>query len=435
MTGWKRKKKQCQPTPGKSEKTAMNETMIQLFLKKVEDELNEDILPFWLTHLRDRKHGGFVGRLSNDLVADEQAPKGLILHTRLLWAFSALARFLKDRRCEKMAYDAYQIVRGDFWDGRYGGAYWQVGAEGPIDVQKKTYGQAFLIYGLAEYYRLARNAEPLAMAQEVFERLERHAHDEQNGGYLEVMERDWRLSPHQQLSAEDLVAPKSMNTHLHLLEAYTELYLVWPDAQVLRRLEELLEIFLKFILEPRTHHFRLFFERDWKSLTGRVSFGHDIEGSWLLHRAQQAADKEDEEWAGRVVPASVQIAKSVLEEGLDEDGGLLYERLEDGRIRAEKHFWCQAEAVVGFVNAYQLTGEPVYLEAAWKVWQFIETYQVDRTYGEWFWKLDERRTPDLSLPKVSEWKCPYHNSRACIETIQRLRQILREPVLSGQGER
>jgi len=327
-----------------------------------------------------------------------------------------------------MAYDAYQIVRGDFWDGRYGGAYWQVGAEGPIDVQKKTYGQAFLIYGLAEYYRLSRNAEPLAMAQEVFERLERHAHDEQNGGYLEVMERDWRLSPHQQLSAEDLVAPKSMNTHLHLLEAYTELYLVWPDAQVLRRLEELLEIFLKFILEPRTHHFRLFFERDWKSLTGRVSFGHDIEGSWLLHRAQQAADKEDEEWAGRVVPASVQIAKSVLEEGLDEDGGLLYERLEDVRIRAEKHFWCQAEAVVGFLNAYKVSGDDSFLRASQRTWDFIETRIADREHGEWFWGRDARGRVLERQPKVGLWKCPYHNGRACLELVARVEKLLGEPV-------
>ncbi|HOK65663.1 MAG TPA: AGE family epimerase/isomerase [Anaerohalosphaeraceae bacterium] len=411
----------------------MNEATIRQFLKQVEKELNGNILPFWLTHLRDGKNGGFVGWMSNDLVVDEKAPKGLILHTRLLWTFSALARFLGDSRCEAMAHDAFEVLRRDFWDERYGGAYWQVGAEGPLRVQKKTYGQAFLIYGLAEYYRLTQTSKALAMAMEVFERLEKQALDEEYGGYWEVMERDWTLAAKQQLSEGDLVAPKSMNAHLHLLEAFTELYSVRPDGKVGRRLEELLEIFQRFILDGQTHHFGLFFERDWKWLTRRVSFGHDIEGSWLLYRAAQVLGEEKR--GPQTAAVSLEIAEAVLREGLDADGSVLYERDEKGRTNAEKHFWCQAEAVVGFLNACQLSGRQEYLEAAWRLWRFIEDYQIDRTYGEWFWKLDARRKPDLSMPKVSEWKCPYHNSRACMETIQRLEMILKERVLNGQTVR
>lgn len=244
------------------------------------------------------------------------------------------------------------------------------------------------------------------------------------------MERDWRPAVRQQLSEGDLVAPKSMNAHLHLLEAFTSLYSVWRSPRLVRRLEELLEIFCRYILDPQTNHFYLFFERNWRALTSRISFGHDIEGSWLLYRAAQVLDRG--EWTERIAPMAERIARAVWEEGLDDDGGLLYERDEQGQMNAEKHFWSQAEGVVGFINAYQLTGRMMYLDAAWKLWQFIEDYQIDRTYGEWFWKLDQRRTPDLSMPKVSEWKCPYHNSRACIEAIQRLREILQQSVLSGR---
>lgn len=408
----------------------MNDAAVGRFLKQVEEELKGNILPFWLTHLRNTKTGGFIGRLSNDLVADETAPNGLILCARLLWTFSSLALFLYDDRCKKMAHLAYQLLRRDFWDKQYGGGYWQVGPQGPLQTQKKTYGQAFLIYSLAEYYRLTQGPEPLAMAMEVFERLEEHALDEETGGYWEVMERDWTLAARQQLSDGDMTAPKSMNAHLHLLEAFAELYSVRPDRRIGIRLEELIEIFRQKILDPYSHHFGLFFERNWERLTRRVSFGHDIEGSWLLCRAAEVLGAE--KWGPRVLPVSLDIAEAVLREGLDTDGSLLFERDEQGQVNAEKHFWCQAEAVVGFLNAFQLSARQEFFEAAWNVWRFIEDYQIDRTYGEWFWKLDAGRKPDLSMPKVSEWKCPYHNSRACMEAIRRLKMIQDEHILSGR---
>jgi mannobiose 2-epimerase len=407
----------------------MNEAAMKLFLRQVHKELNENILPFWLTHLRNVRTGGFVGRISNDLVVDETAPNGLILHTRLLWTFSALARFLRHSQCEQLAHEAYQVLRKDFWDEQYGGAYWQVGPQGPLQVQKKTYGQAFVIYSLAEYYRLVQKPEPLMMAAEVFDYLDTYVLDKEYGGYLEVCERNWALSDKQQLSEEDLTAPKSMNTHLHLLEAFTEFYSVRPEPKVGRRLREILALFRQHILDRKTYHFGLFFGRAWEKLTRRISFGHDIEGSWLLHRAAQVVQEE------QIIPDSLKIAEAVLRDGLDGDGSLLYERDEQGQVNAEKHFWCQAEAVVGFLNAYQLSGRLEFLKAAWNLWRFIEEYQIDRTYGEWFWKLDAGRKPDLSMPKVSEWKCPYHNSRACVEAIQRLGSILQEPILNGQAVR
>lgn len=408
----------------------MNEQTIKLFHNHVLNELNGDIIPFWLDHPVDRKNGGFIGKMSNDLTVDAAAPKGLILNSRLLWTFSALARFTQNSRCAEMAHYAYQTVVRDFWDTQYGGAFWNLSEGRPICTQKKTYGQAFLIYGLSEYFRLTEDPSCLAMAQELFERIETHAWDDQHLGYFEVMEQDWTLSRKQQLSDEDLIAPKSMNTHLHILEAYTNLYAAWKSPWLARQLEHLLEVFQRHIVDPATHHFHLFFDRQWTSLTSRISFGHDIEGSWLLDRTVEVLNQA--EWTEKIHPLSLRIAQAVYNKGLDHDFGLLYEAGQHGEINAEKHFWCQAEAVVGFLNACQRSRQARFFDAAWKLWQFIENYQIDKTYGEWFWKLDAGGRPDLSMPKISEWKCPYHNSRACIETIQRLNMLLENPLVKEE---
>jgi mannobiose 2-epimerase len=408
----------------------MNEQTIKLFRNHVHNELNGDIVPFWLSHLIDQKNGGFVGRMSNDLTVDENAPKGLILNARLLWTFSALARFTQDNRCLEMAHYAYQTLIRDFWDPRYGGAFWSIHEGKPVCTQKKMYGQAFLIYGLAEYFHLTEDPKCLDLAKELFERIETHAWDDIEGGYFEVAEQNWTLSKKQQLSDDDLVAPKSMNTHLHILEAYTNLYAVWKSPWLGKQLGHLLDMFQQHLVDPATSHFRLFFDKDWTSLTHRISFGHDIEGSWLLDRAAEVLNQAS--WSEKINPLSLRIAQAVYEEGLDRDFGLLYESNGDGHINAEKHFWCQAEAVVGFLNACQLSRQTRFFDAAWKLWQFIENYQIDRTYGEWFWKLDAGGRPDLSLPKISEWKCPYHNSRACIESIQRLNRLLQTPIVKEE---
>ncbi len=404
----------------------MNEQLIKLFRSHVRQELNEHIIPFWLRHLIDEKNGGFIGWMSNDLVVDENAAKGLILNARLLWTFSALARFSGEDRCLEMAHYAYQTLIRDFWDYRYGGAFWSIHKGKPQCSQKKIYGQAFLIYGLAEYFQLTENPQCLAHAKELFDLIETSAWDKKKGGYFEVAEQDWTLSDKQQLSKEDLVAPKSMNTHLHILEAYTNLYVVWKSPHLERQLDHLLEIFCRHIVDPETNHFRLFFDRDWKALTGRISFGHDIEGSWLLDRAAEILNHPSR--TEIINPLSLRIAQAVLKKGMDYDFGLLYESDGNGHINAEKHFWCQAEAVVGFLNACQKSGQTFYFDTAWNLWQFIENYQIDKANGEWFWKLDAERRPDMSMPKISEWKCPYHNSRACIESIQRLNELLLSPL-------
>lgn len=405
----------------------MNPRLIKYFLRRVQDELETDILPFWLTHSLDHKNGGFIGELSNDLAVVREADKGLVLNTRLLWTFSAMGRFTKKSRCLEVADYAYQTLRNDFLDNQYSGGFWTVNKNGtPVNKLKKTYGQSFFIYGLVEYYLCTGKIEALNLAKELFRLLEAHAYDTEHEGYFEVMEADWQLSLKQQLSEEDMNAPKSMNTHLHLLEAYTHLYSVWKNTLLAGRLRSLIDIFQDKIVDADTGHFKLFFDADWNSKSGRVSFGHDIEGSWLLYRAADVLS--DDDLRRSVALTAVRIARAVQSEGIGPKGGLIYESNEKQDVNLETHFWCQAEAVIGFLNAFQLSRQELFLNAAWEIWQFIENYQLDKEHGEWFWKLDGNLLPDRSAPKISEWKCPYHNARACIESVHRLNMLLHGPV-------
>lgn len=405
----------------------MNKRFIKHFIGRVQDELEDNILPFWLEHIFDSKNGGFVGELSNDLAEVADAHKGLVLNTRLLWAFSAMGAFTKNERCFAAADYAYQLLRKEFWDEHYGGGFWTLDKDGAPAVRlKKTYGQGFFVYGLAEYYLRSGDISALNLAQTLFHLIETHAFDTEHSGYFEVLEEDWRLCRNQQLSEEDLNAPKSMNTHLHLMEAYTHLYSAWQDPLLAKRLRGLIDIFRHKILDAATGHFQLFFDAAWHSRNGHISFGHDIEGSWLLCRAADVlGDPVLQEETAKI---AIQITEAVHREGLDSHYGLIYASDGNGALNPEAHFWCQAEAVVGFLNAFQLSKQPHFLESAWKTWQFIENYQVDKEYGEWFWRLDANHRPDRSMPKISEWKCPYHNGRACIETAQRLKALLHEPV-------
>ncbi len=314
----------------------------------------------------------------------------------------------------------YEYLTGRFFDVRHGGYFWELDPQGHVvDDHKKTYGQAFVVYALVEYYRAFAEPRALEQAADLFRLLEAHCHDAEFAGYFETLSCDWQPCEDVRLSEKDMNEKKSMNNHLHLLEAWASLVAAWPEPPAARRLRELIDLFGRCILNAGGTHFHHFFDEAWNLRSETYTYGHDIEGSWLLCEAAEALG--DPGLLAQVRALALKIARAVLEEGLDADGGLVYEGRDGRPTPGDKEWWPQAEAVVGFWNAWQLSGDAAYREAALRCWQFIQERIVDRVHGEWFWRVNRDGTPDTRAPKVSAWKCPYHNGRCCLEIIRRTR--------------
>jgi mannobiose 2-epimerase len=394
-------------------------TDAKAFAARVEKHLFGHILPFWCGPAVDREGWGWMGWLSNDLKADRSQPRGLIVNCRILWAFSAVHRIRPEKQFRQMAERAYEVVFNRFWDGQCGGAFWRLDDTGlVIDDSKKIYGQAFYIYALAEFHQAFGTRPALQRAKELFELIEQHAHDDVDGGYWEVRRRDWSEAAGARLSDRDMAEKKSMNNHLHLLEAYTNLYRVWKRNRLKERLVELTELFEKQILDQQTKHLNHFFDEKWNVKSDTYTFGHDIEASWLLYEA--ASVLKDKAMVERLEELAMSMAEVVLREGIDSDGSLFYEGKARNVLDSGKECWPQAEALVGFLNAFEISGDERFFMAARRVWNFIEERLADKVHGEWFWRIAPNGRPDPTLPKVSEWKGPYHGSRACLEAMHRL---------------
>ncbi|NLD36994.1 MAG: N-acyl-D-glucosamine 2-epimerase [Desulfatiglans sp.] len=386
------------------------------------NEVGQSILPFWLRFSVDNKNGGFYGRVDNLGNAIPDAPKSLILNTRILWTFSEAYSAFGSMEYLKMADHAYDYLHEFFYDREHGGVYWLLDSQGvPLDDKKKAYGHAFLVYALASYYRVTGKRSVLDSAVGVFNLIERHFLDKENGGYFEAALRDWSVAEDMRLSAIDMNEKKSMNAHLHILEAYTNLLRVWRNPTLKEQLKNLLKIFQDHIIDQKTSHFNLFFDEAWQIKSRLVSPGHDIEGSWLLFESAELLN--DPDLKAEFKNISALLATAVLDRCLDHDGSLVYEIHPDGVKNMEKHWWVQAEAMVGFLNAYELTGERKFYDAMLRVWGYIKNNLIDKENAEWFYKLLHDGTVDDKEPKISEWKGPYHNSRACLEIAGRLNRM------------
>lgn len=398
----------------------MDDDLLRQFNQSVWNELFNNIVPFWTEKTVDHECGGFYGRISNDLKVERKAPKSIILTARILWTFASLYEYKPQDSFQTMADHAYRFIHDKFLDREYGGTYWMVDYKGEVLTdKKKIYGQAFSIYSLAQYYAVTKNESALKEAQKIFRLIEKYNHDKVNYGYLETSNRDWTIAEEMRLSEIDMNEMKSMNTHLHLMEAYAMLYRVWPDKRLREKLYELIVVFRQFIIDPQTMHFKLFFDEKWYSKSQAISFGHDIEGSWLLCEAAEALN--DSRLLAEIKEIALAMCNVSMEEGFSKHYSIYTEQNGSGKIYRESHWWQQAEAVVGFVNAYQLSKNEVYLKWALNCWKFITEHFVDKKNGEWFYEIDSHRRPDRSRYKVSEWKGPYHNGRACLEILKRLK--------------
>lgn len=385
----------------------------------------DSILTFWSEKTVDERHGGFYGEISGSMNVDSEAPKGLVLNARILWTFASACRHRFTPRYRELADRAYVYLLEHFLDHKHGGYYWSVDCEGnKLNGKKQVYGQAFVVYALAEYYRATEEPQALEHAQTLFRLMEDKCCDRVHGGYFEAYAEDWSATDDYSLSSKDLNESKSMNTHLHVLEAYTNLYRVWPSDVLRKQLAALIEVTARRIINPQSGHFWLFFDDAWHVKSDHISYGHDIEGSWLL---LEAAETLGEPGAiARAKELAVLMAEAVYTRGLDDDGALFNEAGPHGLIDDAKDWWPQAEAVVGFLNAYGLTADRRYLTAALQCWAFIERYMIDRVHGEWYEQVSRDRQPNMAKNKVDAWKCPYHSARACLETIERVEALAQQ---------
>ncbi|MFZ2287309.1 MAG: AGE family epimerase/isomerase [Bacteroidales bacterium] len=378
------------------------------------DELARNILPYWIRRMPDEKQGGFFGRIDgrDNVIAD--APKGAILNARILWSFSAAHITVKDPVYYEMAQRAYDYICRHFFDVKFGGTYWCLTAGGePLETKKQIYSIAFFIYALSWYHLASGDREALDNAVELFKLIEEHSFDSEFNGYFEAFTREWGELTDLRLSEKDENEKKTMNTHLHLLEAYTSLYSIWPDKRLRKQLTNLVRIFDERIIEADTGHLRLFFDERWNCRSSLVSYGHDIEASWLLHEAALALG-EEESIKGKVL----RIA-AAAHEGLADDGSLYYERDDAKRLfDRDRHWWVQSEAVVGFLNAWELSGDTSWLELASGAFEYIRRRLTDPVNGEWFWSIRADGSVNRDDDKAGFWKCPYHNSRMCLEILQ-----------------
>ena len=352
-------------------------------LARIEADLRRNILPFWMERVVDHTSGSFHGALSNDLMPDRTVERGALLTARILWTFSAAYGQYRDPAYLAMADYAHAALMQRYHDQTHGGFFWSIAADGTVRRDRKqVYGQAFAIYALGEYHAASGQRAPLDQAIKVFRLLETHAADRKDGGYFEAFARDWSPIADMRLSVVDQNDPKSQNTMLHVMEAYTRLLGVWPDAGLKQALADLVELMLTRIVNPATGHLGLFFGNDWTPHSDKISYGHDIDG------------------------------------GIYNLGGPA------GLIDPVKEWWPQAEAVIGWLHAFQVSGDDRHLQAALRTWHFIESHLVDRQHGEWFRGVTRDGRVIAALEKVGFWKCPYHNGRMGLEAVTRLRQII-----------
>ena len=388
-------------------------------------ELTGNILPYWMEKMSNPL-GGFYGRIDGCEHLDTDAPVGGIMTARVLWTFASAYRVLSASTTTSAgdlegylgtAMRAKKLLIDSFVDPEFGGTYWSITADfKPLDTKKQIYAIAFAIYGLAELYRACGDEEALEWAIKLFRAIEEHSYDPAEGGYFEAFTRSWEPIEDMRLSDKDANESKTMNTHLHVLEAYTCLYRVWKDELLAERLHSLIEVFEKHIL-GEDGHLKLFFDNSWNCGYNIDSYGHDIEASWLLHEAAMVLGNDDVlQRVEKLVPTIVGAAS----EGFSTAEGLVYEKVGD-ELDRDRHWWVQAEAVVGFFNLWDHFGAQEGLENALLSWDFIKSSLIDRENGEWFWSIRADGTVNRDDDKAGFWKCPYHNGRMCMEIIERTR--------------
>lgn len=384
----------------------------------MQDVLEQNILPYWIDHVTDKENGGYYGRVDGNDQVHPQAEKGAVMNARILWAFSAAYRVLRNPVYLEAATRAKDYFADHFLDTANGGVYWSVDYHGnPLDTKKQTYAIGFAIYGFSEYARATGDKEALEVAKNLYHDIEAHAYDSKNNGYIEALTCDWQPIADMRLSDKDENGSRTMNTHLHIIEPYTNLYRIWKDDGLEKSIRNLLNIFTDKLFNEETHHLDLFFDDTWQGKRNVESYGHDIEASWLLH--ETALVLGDKSVLQKIEHVIRRIADAA-DEGLRPDGSMVYEHWKDtGKYDLQRQWWVQCENIIGHIDLYQYFGYEDSLEKAIQCWNYVQKYLVDTKNGEWHWAVLDDGSINLSDDKAGFWKCPYHNSRMCLELIER----------------
>ena len=385
---------------------------------EVQEELERNILPYWMEKVTDHEQGGYYGRIDGYDKVHPEAEKGAILNARILWTFSAAYRLLGKKEYLLAAQRALGYILKNFTDPQYGGVFWSLNTDGSVrDAKKQTYAIGFMIYGLSESVRATGDETVLETAIGLYICLEEHAFDKRNIGYIEALKRNWEPIPDMRLSDKDENASRTMNTHLHVIEAYTNLYRVWPASRLAQSIHTLLHIFKTNIIHPETYHLDLFFNDSWEGKRNIQSFGHDIEASWLLY--ETALVLGEKKVLEEITPIIQKMAHAAME-GVQEDGSMIYEKWTDtGHVDEQRQWWVMCENIIGNLNFYQHFGDEDALRRAFACWLFTKEKLIDHKNGEWFWSIGPDGFVNRAEDKAGFWKCPYHNSRMCFEVMER----------------
>jgi mannobiose 2-epimerase len=390
--------------------------------EELESHVKEKIFPFWMIRMVDHENGGFYGWATNDGKIIYKANKTAVLNTRLLWTFSAAYSLFGNEQYLEMAERAWEYLEKFFIDKNYGGIYWMLDYKGkPVQSKKQIYALAFAIYASSEYYNATGNPCALELAIDLFRKVEKHSFDPDQDGYFEAFSRTWKLLDDLRLSNKDANERKTLNTHLHILEAYARLASVHEDNLLKDKLVNLINLFIKRLISYQDFHLNMFFDDNWNVKSKLISYGHDIESSWLLMEAAKITGSKI--LIEKCSSVCCSLAETVLNNAVADDGSLYYEVTEEERLDDDRHWWPQAEAMVGFMNAYQHTGDEKYITAVLKLWDFIKQNFLHPKLGEWYFRIDNKYKPYDEEEFAGPWKGPYHNGRMCFELIRRINEL------------
>jgi len=394
---------------------------VDVYIKELNNELSR-LLNFWVNHVFDSEINEMIPGLSMDGQFQPKTHQSLVSISRCLWSFSRVYNYNSNSKCLSIAHQLYESLLEHFYDKKHGGFFWSIESNGTVhDSKKQAYGHGFVLYAFSEYYKTTKLPDVLSKAEYVYKIIIDQFYDEQNRGFWEAKNQDWSNIKDMRLSQKDENYPKSMNTHLHILEPFTNLYRVAPSGELKKQIEKLIDLFCNQIIDSETGHLRLFFSEDWIPSSKTVSFGHEIEASWLIHEAAHIVGNK--ELLERFRNSTLRLTYNTLRYGFDYEKGGIYNELSQNHLDTSKDWWAQAEALVGFLDAFIIKSDEVFFDAFEQTWNNIKNDFIDHVNGEWHWRVDENNRVDTSLPKVGFWKNWYHNSRALIESIERLEQL------------